>query len=144
MVTGSQLNQIKSRWSKWLMIWLWCPHVNLTTTADRGVLEEAGCFSNKDLVSHFCLFYKSECWCSSNYFREWMTLLKDERHEQDLESSKLFEIKCFFISTRIYGHLRWPFFSPFGYGRVPELFRMTNIWNGNNLEGMTLIRKEWQ
>ena len=21
---------------------------------------------------------------------------------------------------------------------------MTNIWNGNNLEGMTLIRKEWQ
>ena len=46
--------------------------------------------------------------------------------------------------TRIYGHLRWPFFSPFGYGRVPELFRMTNIWNGNNSEGMSLIRKEWQ
>ena len=89
-----------SRWSKWLMIWLWCPHLNLKTTTDRGVLEEAGCFSNKDLVSHFCLFYKSECWCSSNYFREWMTLLKDERHEQDLESSKLFEIKCFFISIQ--------------------------------------------
>ena len=61
------------------------------------------------------------------------------------------------ISTRIYGHLRWPFFSPFGYGRVPELFRVTNIWNGNNSEGrtifgrndnnterMTLIRNEWQ
>ena len=39
---------------------------------------------------------------------------------------------CYFTrlnlkKTRIYGHLRWPFFSPFGYGRVPELFRMTNI-----------------
>ena len=31
------------------------------------------------------------------------------------------------LFTRIYGHLRWPFFSPFGYGRVPELFRVTNI-----------------
>ena len=60
-------------------------------------------------------------------------------------------------STCIYGHLRWPFFLPFGYGRVLELFRMTNIWNGNNLEGMTIfgrndtnpegmtiIWKEWQ
>ena len=38
----------------------------------------------------------------------------------------------------------WPFFSPFGYGRVPELFRMTNILNGNNLEGMTIIIQiEW-
>ena len=62
-----------------------------------------------------------------------------------------------FNVTRIYGHLRWAFFSPFGYGRVVELFRMTNIWNGNNSEGMTIfgrndknpegmtkIRKEWQ
>ena len=49
-----------------------------------------------------------------------------------------------FKYTCIFGHLWWPFFSPFGYGRVPELFRMTNIWNGNNSEGMTLIRKEWQ
>ena len=60
------------------------------------------------------------------------------------------------IWTRIYGHLRWPFFSPFGYGNLLELFRMKNIWNGNNLEGitifgkndsntegMTIMRKEW-
>ena len=37
-----------------------------------------------------------------------------------------------YIYTCIYGHLRWPFFLHFGYGRVLELFRMT------------LIRKEWQ
>ena len=43
--------------------------------------------------------------------------------------------------TAPYGNLRWPFFSP---------FRVTNIWNGNNLEGrqysegMTVIWKEWQ
>ena len=43
------------------------------------------------------------------------------------------------ILTRIYGHLRWPFFSPFGYGRVLELFMMTNICNGNKLEGMTIF-----
>ena len=62
-----------------------------------------------------------------------------------------------FIYTRIYGHLRWPFFSPFGYRRVPKLFRVTNIWNSNdsegmtifgrndtNLEGITQIWKEWQ
>ena len=49
----------------------------------------------------------------------------------------------FFTKTCIYGHLRWPFFSPFGYVRVLELFRTTNIWNANNLEGMTLIWKEW-
>ena len=31
------------------------------------------------------------------------------------------------LSTCIYGWLYRPIFSPFGYGRVPELFRMTNI-----------------
>ena len=37
-------------------------------------------------------------------------------------------IHTVFTITCIYGHLRWPFFSPFGYGRVLELFRMTNDW----------------
>ena len=50
----------------------------------------------------------------------------------------------FFSYNHIYGHLRWPFFSPFGYGRVPELSRITNIWNCNNSEGMTIIQKKWQ
>ena len=27
----------------------------------------------------------------------------------------------YFIYTRIYGHLRWPFFSPFGYGKLLEV-----------------------
>ena len=32
------------------------------------------------------------------------------------------------------------FYHHLGIGwRVQELFRMTNIWNGNNSEGMTLI-----
>ena len=45
--------------------------------------------------------------------------------------------------TRKYGRLCQPLFSPFGYGRVQQLFRMTNIWNDNNSE-MTLIWKEWK
>ena len=61
------------------------------------------------------------------------------------------------ILTCKYGRLCRPIFSPFRYRRVLELFRMTNIWNGNNSEGMTLlgrsdnnsegvttIQKEWQ
>ena len=46
-----------------------------------------------------------------------------------------------FKETHKYGQLCRPIFSTFGYGRVHELFRMTN---DNNLEGMTLIRKESQ
>ena len=52
-----------------------------------------------------------------------------------------------FISTRIYDHLRWPFFSPFGYGKLLELVSIC-IWiirkEWQYSEGMTLIRKEWQ
>ena len=33
---------------------------------------------------------------------------------------------CIFIKTRIYGHLRWPFFSPFGFGKVLELVSICN------------------
>jgi hypothetical protein len=39
--------------------------------------------------------------------------------------------------TRIYGHLWWPFFSPFGYGKLLELVRIGNSLN--NLEGMTIF-----
>ena len=61
----------------------------------------------------------------------------------------------YFNMTRIYGHLRWPFFSPFGDGKVLEL--VSNCKSLNNLEGMTIfenndtnvermtiIWKEWQ
>ena len=59
------------------------------------------------------------------------------------------------IHTRIYGHLRWPFFSPFGYGKLLELVNICNSLNNsegmtifgrndNNPEGMTIIWKEWQ
>ena len=41
-----------------------------------------------------------------------------------------------FKETCKYGRLRRPIYSPFGYRRVEELFRMKNIWN-DNLEGMT-------
>ena len=55
--------------------------------------------------------------------------------------------------TRIYGHLRWPFFSPFGYGKLLELVSICNSLNNSegmtifgrndsNTEGMTIIRKE--
>ena len=44
-----------------------------------------------------------------------------------------------YIHTRKYGRLCRPIFSPFGYGKVKELFRMTNIWNGNKSEGIS----EW-
>ena len=58
-----------------------------------------------------------------------------------------------FKETRIYGNLRWPFFSPFGYGKLLELDGICNSVNNlegmtifgkndNNLEGMTVIRKE--
>ena len=46
-----------------------------------------------------------------------------------------------FKETRKYGQLCRPIFSAFGYGRVQELFRMTNE---NNSEEMTIILKEWQ
>ena len=59
----------------------------------------------------------------------------------------------FLEDTRIYGHLRWPFFSPFGYGKLLELVSFFNFLNNlegmtifgrndNNPEGMTTIRKE--
>ena len=58
-----------------------------------------------------------------------------------------------FIKTRIYGHLRWPFFSTFGYGKLLELASICNSLNNSegmtifgrndtNTEGMTIIRKE--
>ena len=58
-----------------------------------------------------------------------------------------------FKRTRIYGHLRWPFFSPFGYGMILELDSICNYQNSlegmtifgrndTNTEGMTMIRKE--
>ena len=52
------------------------------------------------------------------------------------------------LKTRIYGHLWWPFFSPFGYGKLFELVSICNSLN--NSERMTIfgrnnkIRKEWQ
>ena len=60
-----------------------------------------------------------------------------------------------FIYTRIYGHLWWPFFSSFGYGKLLELVSICNSpdnlegmtifgRNDKNLEGMTKIRKECQ
>ena len=47
-----------------------------------------------------------------------------------------------FKCTRIYRHLWWPFFSPFGYGKLLELVSICNSLN--NLEGIILIRKELQ
>ena len=44
--------------------------------------------------------------------------------------------KIYIMHTRKYGR---PFFLPFGNGRVQELFRMTNILNDNNSEGMTMF-----
>ena len=56
-----------------------------------------GCFSNQDLVSHFCLFYKSKCWCSSNYFgNEWLCW---KTRNMSNDSSQIFEVKCFLICT---------------------------------------------
>ena len=52
-------------------------------------------------------------------------------------------IVCCFRTSCEYGWLRRPIYSPFGYRRVQELFRMKNIWNDNNMEGMTVIWKEW-
>ena len=60
---------------------------------------------------------------------------------------------CSFIYTCIYGHLRWPFFLPFGYGKlfglVSNCISLNNSEgmtifgrNDNNPEGMTIIQKE--
>ena len=73
-------------------------------------------------------------------------------------SERLFSLVFFLkkcINTRIYGHLRRPFFSPFRYGKVLELVRFCKSLNNlegmtifgkndNNPEGMTVIRKERQ
>ena len=40
-------------------------------------------------------------------------------------------------NTRIYGHLRWPFFLPFRYGKLLELVSI--CISLNNLEGMTIF-----
>ena len=123
------------------------------------------------MIFSLCLFLLNFP-CASNWKRNsWPLLVVIDSSRitapMDRDGSLFFmETRHFFVitsvlgrylsETRIYGHLR-PFFSPFGYGRVPDLFRMTNIWNGNNSEGMTIvgkndtnlegmitIRKEWQ
>ena len=64
-----------------------------------------------------------------------------------------FKFMLFLIHTRIYGHLWWPFFLPFGYGKLLELVSNCNSLNNSegmtifgrndtNPEGMTVIRKE--
>ena len=92
--------------------------------------------------------HRASSWMVSNYFCLFLLLFYSYVSLQWKLISNLGYITTYkqskLYSTRIYGHLRWPFLSPFGYGRGPELFRMTNIWTGNNPEGMTTIRKEWQ
>ena len=59
----------------------------------------------------------------------------------------------YLLFTRMYGQLWWPFFSPFGYGKLLELVSIYNSLNNSegmtifgrndtNTEGMTIIRKE--
>ena len=52
---------------------------------------------------------------------------------------RILDINCglYFRATRIYGHLRWPFFWPFGYGKILELVSICNSLN--NSEGMTIF-----
>ena len=52
-----------------------------------------------------------------------------------MHNGAIFEVK--FTITRIYGHLWWPFFSPFGYGKLLEQVGICNSLN--NLEGMTIF-----
>ena len=56
-----------------------------------------------------------------------------------MHNGAIFEVK--FTITCIYGHLWWPFFSPFGYGKLLELVGICNSLN--NLEGMTILRRNY-
>ena len=53
--------------------------------------------------------------------------------------AKILDFNRTLDNTRIYGHLRWPFFSPFGYGKLLEIVSMCNSLN--NLEAMTIFRR---
>ena len=87
-------------------------------------------------------------------FTVWVSALL--RTETSQKAQNQVEInKKFFKRTRIYGHLWWPFFSPFGYGKLLELVSICNSLNNSegmtifgrndtNMKGMTIIRKEWQ
>ena len=65
---------------------------------------------------------KCERLLAINWLSSWLLILNSKDYQ--------------FRFTRIYGHLRWPFFSPFGYGRELELFRLKNI-------KIVIIWKEW-
>ena len=87
------------------------------------------------------LFFPCNNWKASPFQ---IDILKGNSALVTQDSFIAFKFFAILIYTRKYGRLCQPIFSPFGYERVQELFRMTNIWNGNNSERMTLIRKEWQ
>ena len=56
-----------------------------------------------------------------------------------MHNGAIFEVK--FTITRIYGHLWWPFFSPFGYGKLLELVGICNSLN--NLEGIIILGRNY-
>ena len=97
-------------------------------------------------MPNMCPFEKNE---KEVFFR--LTFFFQEKKILSKEQL-LFSFLCI---TRIYGHLRWPFFSPFGYGKLLELVSICNSLNNlegitifgrndTNMEGMTIIRNEWQ
>ena len=79
-------------------------------------------------MPNMCPFEKNEkeFFCRLTFFfQEKKNLSKEQL---------LFSFLCI---THIYGHLRWPLFSPFGYGKLLELVSICNSLN--NLEGMTIF-----
>ena len=122
--------RVSSRRQTLLTFWI-IAHMRLSINQRKGVIF----LSLSWAISRYVPFFSWHC--------GWNFLILFKKYDVFFPSKKLMYSltlkKVISSLTCIYGPLRWPFFLPFGYGRVLELFRMTNIWNGNNLEGMTIF-----